>query len=604
MIALIKIRGKYLCNHLCSVYLSYFFIPSIIFIFLLLFLITIINKEVPFEGEKFCGKDLNITKVLFSNNIEFSKYNFSLVSDDEKDKKIIQEIIKSDIEWSYQESGIKKNNNIIRIFNKNEKYKIELIIKNNDNSIFYKKNLETFQYFDSFKYPNRFERIYLFNERVNKFIELQFLFAQFLIKKKGIPYLQRELIIELGQNSYPQYTIFNAEEVLFYFCILISFQFTITSYFFCMRMIDEKEKKLTKLLERQGISKRKYFFSRLLAYLVIIIPPLIIYILFYLFFFQFHIVLFIPNIILFVFSLYLFTYFLYICISKSQTGSILIKLINLSSSTLGIALNSEKCYRLSKIFSAIIPQINIYYCSNSIQKSSVFKKLSWQILWLKANKISYMESIIMYIVEIILYSFLSIIITKYKQSGLGFFEFLISCCKMVPRKINQKIENKIDEKVLNFEKHFQNLSLFNQQKKEQRDCLSIVNISKYFDSLRAVDNFNGDLFGNEIFCLLGHNGAGKTTLINMISGILDPSEGDIFYKGKSLVTNKEYLFKNIGVCHQEDIFFDYLTVTEHLEYMCEIKGSKANNEEIRNLINKIGLTEKSNSLCKTLSGGQ
>ena len=145
MIALIKIRGKYLCNHLCSVYLSYFFIPSIIFIFLLLFLITINNKEVPFEGEKFDGKDLNITKVLFSNNIEFSKYNFSLVSDDEKDKKIIQEIIKSDIEWSYQESGIKKNNNIIRIFNKNEKYKIELIIKNNDNSIFYKKNLETFQ---------------------------------------------------------------------------------------------------------------------------------------------------------------------------------------------------------------------------------------------------------------------------------------------------------------------------------------------------------------------------------------------------------------------------------------------------------------------------
>ena len=39
----------------------------------------------------------------------------------------------------------------------------------------------------------------------------------------------------------------------------------------------------------------------------------------------------------------------------------------------------------------------------------------------------------------------------------------------------------------------------------------------------------------------------------MISGIMTPTEGDIFYKGKSLITNKNYLFENIGVCQQEDI---------------------------------------------------
>ena len=90
----------------------------------------------------------------------------------------------------------------------------------------------------------------------------------------------------------------------------------------------------------------------------------------------------------------------------------------------------------------------------------------------------------------------------------------------------------------------------------------------------------------------------------MISGIFDPDFGDIMLNGESLVTNKNYLYQNIGLCQQEDIFFDYLTVEEHLEYMCKIKGSKINKQEIEELINKIELAPKKNSLCKTLSGGQ
>jgi len=316
-----------------------------------------------------------------------------------------------------------------------------------------------------------------------------------------------------------------------------------------------------------------------------------------------HLLIFTLNIILFVISLYLYTYFLYTCISKSQTGSILIKLINCASSILGISLKSENYSKIVKILSAFIPQINIYHCINCIDKLFNFKNLSLEILCLKADRISYIESIMMYIAEIILYSFLSLFIIKYKQSGLSFFQFLISFFKNVSRTLSNNLENKNGDKVLKFEKHFQDLSILNKEKKEKNDCLSIVNVTKNFDSLKAVDDFNVDLFGNEIFCLLGHNGAGKTTLINMISGILDPTEGDIFYKGRSIVTNKDY-FENIGICQQEDIFFDYLTVSEHLEYMCEIKGTKANAEEVKSLIYKIGLAEKSDSLCKTLSGGQ
>jgi ATP-binding cassette subfamily A (ABC1) protein 3 len=258
---------------------------------------------------------------------------------------------------------------------------------------------------------------------------------------------------------------------------------------------------------------------------------------------------------------------------------------------------------------AFIPQKNIYLCSNSIDKLTRLAILSWEELWLKANKFSFMESIIMYVVEIIFYSLLSLFIDKYKSSGLSFFDFIKSFFVKVPRDVNYKNNeiryNEITENIIEgFQRHFQELSSYNKSQKDNHECLQLVNICKNFDTLKAVDNFNGELFGNEIFCLLGHNGAGKTTLVNMITGIYDPSHGDIFYKGRSIVTDKQFLFENIGVCQQEDIFFEYLTVSEHLEYMCKIKGSTIDAKEISDLIVQIGLAEKSSSLCSTLSGGQ
>ena len=178
-------------------------------------------------------------------------------------------------------------------------------------------------------------------------------------------------------------------------------------------------------------------------------------------------------------------------------------------------------------------------------------------LWLEAYKFSYMESIIMYLVDFLLYTTLSLFIDNYKNLGLSFNEFIKSFFTKVSRAINNE-QNEI-EIIIEFERHFQELSPINRQRKAQNNCLSLVNICKNFGPLKAVNNFNVDLFGNEIFCLLGHNGAGKTTLINMISGICEPSNGDIFYNGKSIVTDKNYLFENIGICQQEDIFFDYLS---------------------------------------------
>ena len=163
--------------------------------------------------------------------------------------------------------------------------------------------------------------------------------------------------------------------------------------------------------------------------------------------------------------------------------------------------------------------------------------------------------------------------------------------------------NKDDDFSL-YETHHQELSRNNKQKQEHNQFLKLIKVSKYYNSIKVIDNFNAELFPNKIFCLLGNNGAGKTTLINMISGIINPDEGDIFLNGISLVTNKSYLYKNIHLCQQEDILFDYLTVKEHLEYMYKIKGNEINKKEVEEMINGINLSEKNNSLYSFLSGGQ
>ena len=604
MITLIKIRTKYLTNHLCSVYFSYFLIPSLLLIsFIFVFYNAFTRGSNEYQDIKTDWTYSDISKSLFSQDFSSLK-NISLVSDDEKDKQILKELTNLDIEWANDINKLpNKANNIYKIINKGEKYKIELIQKK-ESYYFSENDLKTI-YFDPFT-PN--EANYLDESKLNIFIKLQSLFAQFLIKKKGKSFSQKELNIQFGQNSYPPHIKQNSKSFdykITFFTFGFSLQFTMTSYFFCMRMIDEKEKKLTELLQRQGISNISYFFSWFLTYLFIIFIPIIIYLLFYWIITPLHILLFTLDIILFILSIYSFTYFLYICIKKSKTGSVVIKFINFSTSILGLGFISETIPKSIKIISALIPQINVYHCAFTLDKLQVFKSLSWEKVWLRTGKISFMESIIMYLVEIIFYSLLSLIIIKFRNSGLGFCQFLLSCCKKVSRKIDLNEENNINEnKILNFESHFQELSPINQQKKEAKDCLSIVNVTKNFDSLKAVDNFNGDLFGNEIFCLLGHNGAGKTTLINMISGIYDPNHGDILFNGKSLVTNKNYLYENIGLCQQEDIYFDYLTVKEHLEYMCSIKGSKINKQEIQELMDKIELTPKKDALCSTLSGGQ
>ena len=585
MITLLKIRARYLFNHPCGIFWAYLFIPLIIFLITVeIFFSLNYDKRAP-DYSPITGEDLNINKYVFEGRSLYGS-NLALVSDDEEDKNILKSL-NSDIEWTKNENDV-GNKHIIKLINKNNKYNIQFK-QAKMNKLFYNMFYDAENYFDPFRQPYHFE--FKIKYEYEDFLNLISFFAKFLVLKSKKSFGQKELNIKIGQNSYPNSTStsilgFNLIGFSCGITIIVSLYFSLINYFFVMLMIDEKEKKLTQLLQRQGVSTINYFYSWLLSYLVLCFLPFVFFILFYISIVVYYSYLFILDMILFILALFSFSYFFYSLIETTKTGAILIKFVNFTSSVLGIAISFPQCSKITKVLASFIPQINIYLSSMAIDKLLAFPQLTWEEVWLQANKMSYIEVLIMKIVSIILYLALSAFIYKYKNSGLGFFKFIQSFFKQVSRNINQKPLVNEDNLISGFEKNFQEYSSFNKQCKTQKDCLSIVNISKRFDDLKAVDNFNWDLFGNEIFCLLGHNGAGKTTLINMISGIFPPTDGDIFYKGKSIITDKSYLFENIGVCQQENILFEYLTVAQHLQYMCEIKGSKANVDEINDLIKK------------------
>jgi len=75
----------------------------------------------------------------------------------------------------------------------------------------------------------------------------------------------------------------------------------------------------------------------------------------------------------------------------------------------------------------------------------------------------------------------------------------------------------------------------------------------------------------ELFCLLGHNGAGKSTIVNMLTGLVHPTSGEILYDGKEFSTHFEELRGTVGFCPQKDMLEDENTIEENLRFIAEIK---------------------------------
>lgn len=135
--------------------------------------------------------------------------------------------------------------------------------------------------------------------------------------------------------------------------------------------------------------------------------------------------------------------------------------------------------------------------------------------------------------------------------------------------------------------------------------LQIKNLTKDFGKIKAVDNCSFSAKNGEIIALLGPNGAGKSTLMNMISGYLAPSGGEIFILNKNIQNNSLFAKQNIGYLPEGAPAYPDLSVRDFLGYMAEIRGFRG--KEKQRIIAEIAKTAKIENILsqknETLSKG-
>ena len=132
--------------------------------------------------------------------------------------------------------------------------------------------------------------------------------------------------------------------------------------------------------------------------------------------------------------------------------------------------------------------------------------------------------------------------------------------------------------------------------------IELKNVTKKYGDFTAVNDVSFKIEKGEIVGFLGQNGAGKTTTMKMITGLAEPTEGEIFIDGEKITRNSR---KKIGYMPENTPLYQDLTVKEFINYMAELKCLKKQErkDQVKKLINDLSLADVQNKLIRNISRG-
>lgn len=146
----------------------------------------------------------------------------------------------------------------------------------------------------------------------------------------------------------------------------------------------------------------------------------------------------------------------------------------------------------------------------------------------------------------------------------------------------------VSESLLNRNSHTMNL-------------IELKGIKKQYHAKMALDGIDMIIREGDLITIFGPNGAGKTTLLKTISGIMSPTEGEIFYNNK--VYSKSDIKKETFYLGHKTSLYNALTVLENMDFICRLFSLNHRGESVENILREHGLWEIRKDPVNELSQG-
>ncbi|WP_060203020.1 ABC transporter ATP-binding protein [Sporosarcina koreensis] len=132
------------------------------------------------------------------------------------------------------------------------------------------------------------------------------------------------------------------------------------------------------------------------------------------------------------------------------------------------------------------------------------------------------------------------------------------------------------------------------------NAIQTVNLTKQYGNRAVVKRIDLTVGEGELYGFLGRNGAGKSTFINMMTGIIHPTEGQVKLLDAS---NRDDILSQIGVLPDYSSYYDHLTARQHLSYFSSIQGYKLSKNDVDVALEQVGLLEHANGKVGKFSFG-
>jgi len=132
--------------------------------------------------------------------------------------------------------------------------------------------------------------------------------------------------------------------------------------------------------------------------------------------------------------------------------------------------------------------------------------------------------------------------------------------------------------------------------------LQAKNLSRNYGVVKAVEEVSFSVEPGEVVGLLGHNGAGKSTIMKMLTGFIEPSEGEVLVDGMSILEEPELVRESIGYIPESPPIYPELSVLDYLFFAARMRG-RQDEDEVYNALSATNLESKALEPIATLSRG-